>query len=95
MKTLIAAALLLALTVPAHATRFRESDRKWLPVIEMYQDRAGACHSASDEDDTACIAAEKLTKKLETAGYCLYARDAVGRPSKDRKHCYEIEFPGK
>ena len=37
MKTLIAAAMLLALIVPAHASKFRASDRKWLPIIATYQ----------------------------------------------------------
>ena len=43
MKTLIAASLLLALTVPAQASKFRASDRKSLPVMDTYRDLAGEC----------------------------------------------------
>jgi hypothetical protein len=95
MKTLITAAALLVLILPAQASKFRASDRKWLPVMEKYSDLADRCHSASSDDDPVCVAEEKQAKKLEAAGYCLYARTAVGRPSRDRKHCYEIEFPKK
>lgn len=98
MKTLIAASLLLTLasnSLPAHASKFRASDRKWLPTMDRYQDLADRCHNEPEETAPSCVAAEKQAKKLEAAGYCLYARNAVGRPSRDRQHCYEIDFPEK
>ena len=43
MKTLVAASLLLALIVPAHASEFRESDRKWLPVMDEWAHTYDPC----------------------------------------------------
>ena len=42
MKTLIAAAMLLALTVPTHASEFRNSDRKWIKTADKYGELYGS-----------------------------------------------------
>jgi hypothetical protein len=97
MKTLIAASLLLALVIPAHASKFRESDRKWLPVMDIWLDNYTPCMKGQELDEKvrqpACNAMQKAERKLLAHGYCVYANGGVGRPSKDRKHCYTIDFP--
>ena len=101
MKTLIAAAMLLALTTPAHASEFRESDRKWLPTVNEWADMYWPCMKGQgDEDeayeafrDKACKIMHADQKKLIAHGYCVYANGGIGRPSKDRKHCYTIAWP--
>jgi hypothetical protein len=96
VKTLIAAHLLLALIVPAHTTEFHESDRKNLPLMDKLVDAASFCLRGNYDDERhgkTCEEMQKLINKLEARGYCYYAMGGVGRPSKDRKHCYTIDFP--
>ena len=64
VKTLIAAALLLALIVPAHASKFRESDRKWLPTVDKFVREAYGCLRGWDEDEPRKEAACKTMDKL-------------------------------
>jgi hypothetical protein len=99
MKILIAAALLLALVVPAHAAKFRESDRKWLPIMDEWAHTYGPCLKRQWEDGEEaehkswCKRHDTAEKKLIAHGYCVYANGGVGRPSRDRKHCYVIDEP--
>jgi hypothetical protein len=97
MKTLIAAALLLALTSSAHASKLRESDRKWVPTVNIFVREAYGCLRGWDEDEprkeAACKTMDKLMDKLYDHGYCYQGMGGIGRPSKDRKHCYTISWP--
>ena len=97
MKSLITVATLLALIVPAHASKFRESDRKWAPVVNSFVDTAYACLRGYDVDDprkeAACKKMDKLIDKFYDHGYCYQGMGGIGRPSKDRKHCYTIDWP--
>lgn len=99
MKTLIAVSLLLVLVAPAHASKFRESDRKWLSTADEWASAYPPCFNGpgDDEDkahrDAYCKILNAAQKKLIAHGYCVYANGGVGRPSRDRKHCYTIAWP--
>lgn len=85
MKTLIAASLLLALIVPAHASKFRESDRKNLPLMDKLGDAASFCLRDNYDDERhgkVCEEMQRLIAKLYRRGYCYIAYGAVGRPGK-------------
>ena len=61
MKSLIAAALLLALIVPAHASKFRESDRKTCHEYE-FGDAAASCLRGNYDDEENHA---KVCKKMD------------------------------
>ena len=103
MRTPIIAVALLALTVPANAGKLRPQDRAWIETVHDFGGLYGECvfrepplkeegERLEDGEAASCKVADKLAKKLQANGYCIYARAGVGRPSKDRKHCYEIEW---
>jgi hypothetical protein len=99
MKTIITAAALIALAIPAHASEFRESDRKWQSTADKWVDAWDPCHKWSGEEETraqhekACRTLKTTEKKLIANGYCVFANGGVGRPSRNRKHCYVIDWP--
>lgn len=102
MKTLVAASLLLALVVPAHASRFRESDRKWLPTVNEWAEMAWPCMKGQGDEDNetyevfrakACKIMRADQDRLIANGYCVFANGGIGRPGRDRKHCYTINWP--
>ena len=86
MKTLIAASLLLALASPAHAAKGHPKD---VPLLMDWRDNFWVCRNTTKEK--ACAKADRLRNKMADKGYCTYARGAIGRLSKDRKHCYEMD----
>ena len=101
MKTLITAAVLLALGSPAFAAKANPRD---FSDIRKWQDLDWQCnysvfpreedidvHSTKEEVEKSargkvCIAADKLEKKLTAKGYCTYGRSGVGRAG--RKYFY-------
>ena len=86
MKSLIAAAMLLALTFPAHAAK---ADPKDFSLIDKWRDNFWVCRNTVE--DKACAEEKRLQKKLNAKWYCTYGRGNVGRLSRDHKHCYEID----
>jgi hypothetical protein len=93
MKTLITAAMLLALTSPAFAAKARQQD---LPDIRDWQDMDWVCNRGMLPEDEpgqdleelhparhkVCAMAAKLEKRLTAMGYCTYGKGGVGRPGK-------------
>jgi hypothetical protein len=105
MKPPVIAAVLLALVTPAFAVNsdathveIHAKDRPWLPTMRQWTKLHGMCGGADDYSDKlnpivkACIAAEKLGKKLKANGYCLYGHGEVVRCSRDGKHIYPISY---
>ena len=102
MKSLIAAALLLALVSPAHAAKANPKD---FPLVSDWRSMSWVCSRGPLFEDEpgqdmeelhpartkVCAMADKLEQKLIAKGYCTMGRAGLGRPSKDRKHCYEID----
>ena len=85
MKTLITAAMLLALTVPAQASKFRESDRKWLPTIDKWLDMYWPCMKGHEDEafrDNACKIMYAAQKKLIANGYCVMRTAVLAAPAK-------------
>jgi len=102
MDTLFTVIVLLALASPADAAK--ANPRDW-PVISEWQANYWLCsrgtfpedakgHDPGDphpERDKICAKADRLEKQLIAKGYCTYGRGGIGRPSRDRKHCYWID----
>jgi len=102
MRTSVVGLILFAFTAPVQASEFRSSDRRWVKTVDEYGELFGKCFFGTpdmQEDGNGvpqapvCKAMDKLEKKLQANGYCLVGRAIVGRPSKDRKHCYTIDWP--
>jgi hypothetical protein len=95
VKILITTSLLLALLVPAHASKFRESDRKNLPLIDQFGDAASSCLRGNYDDEEGhakvCKTMDKLMDKIYARGYCYQGMGGVGRPGKRYRSSYRIE----
>jgi hypothetical protein len=103
MKTFIVASLLLALTTPVPGSELRKKDRAWMETAKDYADLQEEClyrappvkengERLENGEAASCRVSEKLGKKLKANGYCVLGRGIVGRPSRDRKHCYTIAW---
>jgi hypothetical protein len=92
VKTAIIAAALLALTVPAHASKFRESDRRNMPLIMKLASVGWACARGNYDDEEGheklCKEESRLIDKLYHRGYCYIAYGAVGRPGRLYRSSY-------
>jgi hypothetical protein len=102
METLFTVIVMLALATPAQAATAARQD---FPLIRDWQSNYWMCtrgifpedekgHDPGEpqpERNKVCDTAVKLAKQLTVKGYCTFGRGGVGRPSKDRKHCYYID----
>lgn len=90
MKFPAIAAVLLLSAAPAFAVK--QPSKTQLKTMDEYAHAAERCSHADPEDPTNrytdadvaafCAAANRLGKKLETQGFCLYAMTGVGRPGR-------------
>ena len=103
MKSLMmAVTLLLAQAVPTHAAKANPTD---FPLFDDYRDMVWVCNRGLLPEDLpgqdmeelhpartrVCTMADKLGRKIEAKGYCTLDHGWVGRPSRNRKHCYAID----
>jgi len=94
------AGLFFVLAGPALASPRHPTPAQWRD-IHKYSKAAAYCanHRTGEEGGevgetkTNCDIEDRLGKKLEARGFCLYAKSGVGRASKDGEHCYTIHDP--
>jgi hypothetical protein len=109
MRLLIIAAVLLS-TGPSLASPRHPTPAQWRD-IHKFGDAAAYCanHRTGEgggevgKTKINCDIEDRLGKKLEAQGFCLYAKGGVGRTGKlkipptglaGERHCYTIHDPG-